>query len=196
MRKTIGLLFSILLLITASHEYSFAQIISEKKLTDIPYVSVLQLADDEYIYVGTEVNRDRNEYDVVLTNVDLKGKVKWKKNIVWEFDCTVRDAALLSDKSILVAGSARKSTYQSYPFIMKIDTQGDTLWTRYYDSGHQAEQVIGTSDGGYLFAFYWDGSGLMKLDAAGDTIWSRRIGEGRPFGLTETSEGVYLLVDN
>lgn len=195
MIKAIKQLFIILLMMVASQQYSFAQIINEKKLTNTPYVSILQYSDNEYIYVGTERRPDRYEYDVTLTKRNLNGDIIWKKTIEWEFDCTVRDAAILSDNNIIIAGSARKS-YQSYPFIMKTDPNGDTLWTKNYQTGHQAEKVIETFDGGYLFAYYSNGSGLMKLDANGDSIWSKKIGNGKPYGLAETSEAVYLMVDN
>jgi len=36
----------------------------------------------------------------------------------------------------------------------------------------------------------------MKLNANGDSIWSHKIGNGKPSGLAETSEAVYLMVDN
>jgi len=186
----------IFIILTAGQQYSFAQIINEKTLTAIPVVSILQCSDNEYIYVGTEVNSDRSEYDVTLTKRNLNGDIKWKKSIEWNFNCTVKDAAILPDNNIIIAGSAQISSYQFYPFLMKTDLNGDTLWTRYYKTGHQAEKVIGTSDGGYLFAYYSNGSRLMKLNANGDSIWTQKIGNGMPYGLAETSEAVYLLVDD
>ena len=196
MFKVISLSLLIGIAVIALPEYSFAQIIKEKTLTNTPAVSILQYSDNEYIYVGAEKSQDRYNYDVTLAKKDLNGDIKWKKTIEWKFDCTVRDAAILPDNNIIIAGSARKSIYQSYPFIMKTDPNGDTLWTRYYKTGHQAEKVIGTSDGGYLFAYYSNGNGLMKLDANGDLLWSRMIGNGKPYGLAETAEAVYLLVDD
>jgi len=186
----------IFIIIIAIQQYSFAQIINEKTLTSTPFVSLLQYSDNEYIYVGTEKHPDRNGYDVTLTKKNLDGEIKWKKSIEWKFNCTVRDAVILPDNNIIIAGGARKSYSQSYSFIMKTDSKGDTLWTRYYKTGHQADKVIGTYDGGYLFAYYSNGGRLMKLDADGDSIWSKKVGNGRPYGLAETSEAVYLVVDD
>lgn len=187
--------YIILIIIVATQQNSSAQIINSKKLTNAPYVALLQSSDSEYIFVGSEGNPD-NEYDVTLTKKDLNGDIKWKKSIEWQFNCTVKDAAILSDNNIVIAGNTKVSTNQSYPFIMKVDLNGDTLWTRYYKTGHQVEKVISTSDGGYLLAYYSNGSGLMKLDANGDTIWSKKVGNGKPYGLAETSEAVYLVVDD
>ncbi len=196
MCKNIRLFLLVFIIIIAIPRYSFAQIINEESLTNSPFVSMLQASDNEYIYVGTEGNPGRNEYNVVLTKKDLKDDIIWKKTIEWKFNCTVKDAVILSDKSIIIAGSARKSTYQSYPFIMKTDPNGDTLWTRYYNTGLQAEKVIATFDGGYLFAYNSNGTGLTKLNANGETIWSKKVGNGKPYGLAETSEAVYLVVED
>jgi hypothetical protein len=190
-------LYSVIVLVNITIQLdSFAQIINEKTVTNTPAVSILQCSDDTYIYVGTERNPTHHKFDVILTRKDINGEIIWNKTIDWEFDCTVRDAAILSDNSIVIAGSARKSIYQSYPFVMKTDPHGDTLWARHYPTGHQAEKVIGTSDGGYLFAYYSNGCGLMKLDADGLSIWSKQVGNGKPYGLAETSEAVYLVVDD
>jgi hypothetical protein len=196
MYKDIRLFLLVFFIIITIPQYSVGQIINEETLTNSPFVSMLQASDNEYIYVGTEGNPGQNEYNVVLTKKDLNGDIIWKKTIEWKFNCTVKDAVILSDKSIIIAGSARKSTYQSYPFVMKTDPNGDTLWTRYYTDGHQAEKVIGTFDGGYLFAYNSNGSGLTKLNANGETIWSKKVGNGKPYGLAETSEAVYLVVED
>ncbi len=139
MFKVIRPFVIIFIILIAIQQYSFAQIINEKTLTNIPVACILQFSDNEYIYVGTEGNRDRTGYDVTLTKKYLNGDIKWKKTIEWKSHCTVRDAAILSDNNIIIAGSVKKSTYQSYPFIMKTDPNGDMLWTRYYKTGHQAE---------------------------------------------------------
>lgn len=195
MFKAIRLLFFILFMTVVIQHYSFAQIINKKNFTNLRFESILQCSDNEYIYVGTEGNPDRNGYDVTLTKKDIDGDIKWKKTIEWKFSCTVGDAKILSNNNIIIAGNARDRN-EIYAFIMVTDLNGDTLWTRNYQTDIQIEQVIGTSDGGYLLAYYSDGNGLMKLDANGDSIWSKKVGNGKPYGLAETAEGIYLQVDD
>ena len=196
MAMAVRISYFILILILTFAQYSKGQIISEEKLTDVPFVSVLQHSDNELIYVGNKRDPDSYKNYITLIKKDLKGDIIWERNIEWEFDCTVEDAQILPDRNIIIAGGARTSFYQSNPFILKTDPDGETLWSRFYQSGNQADHIISTSDGGYLFAYFDNGSGLMKLDADGDSIWSSRIGNGKPYGLAETSEAVYLMVDD
>ena len=73
-------------------------------------------------------------------------------------------------------------------WILKIDPNGDTLWTRVY--GYNLEDVgygvCCTSDSGYIVAGYINGTGqwtagdlwLLKTDADGDTLWTQVYGTG------------------
>jgi hypothetical protein len=71
-------------------------------------------------------------------------------------------------------------------WIVKLDANGDTMWTRSYGApgGYsQARDVKQTADGGYIIAGWTEGSGaavrdayLMKLNASGDSVWARMYG--------------------
>ena len=185
-----------MLAIIAIQLNAFSQVIKEKKLVNEPFTSIIQSSDNELIYVGTKQNPNQNENEVTLTKKDLNGEVVWQKNIEMDYNCTVRDAAVLSDNNIIIVGGASKSTSQSIPFVLKTDANGSELWTKYFNAGLQAEKVIENFDGGYLVAYYSEGSHLMKLTDNGDLTWSRKVSDGRPHGLTETSEAVYLVVDD
>ncbi len=194
--KRIGAKYVTALAICAIQLNAFSQVIKENILINEPYVSILQSSDSELIYVGTKQNSTRNENDVTLTKKDLDGEIVWQKSIEMDYNCSVRDAAVLSDNSIVVVGGASRSTFQSIPFVLKTDPNGNKLWTKYFNAGLQAEKVIENYDGGYLIAYYSEGSYLMKLNNKGDSIWSQKVSNGRPHGLTETSEAVYLVVDD
>jgi predicted secreted protein len=70
-------------------------------------------------------------------------------------------------------------------YIIKTDTNGDTLWTRVYgdtlsDRGYSIQQ---TSDSGYVIAGETESFGaggddvwLIKTDSLGDTLWTRTYG--------------------
>lgn len=91
-------------------------------------------------------------------------------------------------------------------WIVKIDSNGDTLWTKVY--GNNLEDVgygvCSTSDGGYIVAGYINGTGqwtagdlwLLKTDANGDTLWSKIYGTGGEdygFDVYETPDGGYVV---
>lgn len=91
-------------------------------------------------------------------------------------------------------------------WLLKINQQGDTIWTKIYDSGKDyddAKSIQPTSDGGYLLV---GNAGLgtvdgdiwvIKTDANGDTIWTKKFDGGHGdfghFGC-ETSDGGYIVV--
>jgi len=70
-------------------------------------------------------------------------------------------------------------------YLIKIDSAGDTVWTRTYGGTEPDEgySICATGDGHYVISGRSDsyGSGfcdlyLLKIDAAGDTAWTRTIG--------------------
>ena len=70
--------------------------------------------------------------------------------------------------------------------LMKIDSLGDTLWTKYYDysaADEDGKSVKQTPDGGFIvvatkgYSMLGKGSiWLLKTDSAGDTLWTRTYG--------------------
>ncbi len=71
-------------------------------------------------------------------------------------------------------------------WLMKLDVAGDTIWTRIFGGPGQdyGEEVIQTSDGGYIIAGrtyatpYPESCDalVIKTDLNGDTIWTRKYG--------------------
>ncbi len=91
--------------------------------------------------------------------------------------------------------------------LMKIDSLGDTLWTKVYDYGgsdDHGNSVKQTNDGGYVvvgtknYSEIPEGGSiwLLKTDAAGDTLWTRTYG-GKPQDrgncIQLTPDGGYII---
>ncbi len=87
-------------------------------------------------------------------------------------------------------------------YLMNLDVAGDTIWTRTYGGPNQdyGEEVIQTSDGGYIvagrtYASYTPEScdaWVIKTDGNGDTTWTRKYGgndEDMFNCVTETDDG-------
>jgi hypothetical protein len=93
-------------------------------------------------------------------------------------------------------------------YLVKINAQGDTLWTRTYggiggrDVGKSVQQ---TSDGGYVITGHTTSFGhtgdfdvyLIKTDSSGDTLWTRAFGEARyddeGNSVQQTTDGGYIV---
>lgn len=74
-----------------------------------------------------------------------------------------------------------QSIYAEQPWVMKIDANGDSLWSRLFDYGTQGiwgelKTVESMNDGGFLVGGLRGspyGAFLMRLDINGDSLWSR-----------------------
>ncbi len=85
--------------------------------------------------------------------------------------------------------------------LVKMDANGDTLWTSAFDDGGMLSMVPNsidtTSDGGYIVAGDHGGASLTKLDATGTVEWSKQyaMGTGATTGKSahQTPDGGYLL---
>jgi len=93
-------------------------------------------------------------------------------------------------------------------YLVKTDSQGDTLWTRTYggSGADVARSVQQTTDGGYVMAGWttsfgagYDDFYLVKTDAQGDTLWTRTYGgpgaEGA-YSVQQTADGGYIIAGN
>lgn len=85
--------------------------------------------------------------------------------------------------------------------LLKVDSLGDTMWTRDYDVASKGYSVQQTSDGGYIIAgqkisgFFTSGFVFLKLDANADISWvhtGSSGGQGSANWACETSDGGYI----
>ena len=114
------------------------------------------------------------------------------------------DIQLTSDGGYIVSGYTESYGAGMYDmYAVKIDANGDTLWTRSYGNtlGDQAFSGFQTSDGGYFLGgniststssdFY-----LYKLDTNGDSTWTKThtvTGYGGARDAKQTTDGGYIL---
>ena len=129
-----------------------------------------------------------------------------------------------TDGGYIIAGSSTStdgdvhgnhSTYIADFWIVKLNVNGDTLWTKCYGGSDRdfAQSIQQTTDDGYIVAgetFSTDGDvhgnhdttntnpdwWILKLDANGDTIWTRCYG-GTDLDLAQsiqqTTDGGYIV---
>ncbi|MCC6448340.1 MAG: T9SS type A sorting domain-containing protein [Chitinophagaceae bacterium] len=113
----------------------------------------------------------------------------------------------LSDGGYLIAGQNYKSNSQTI-FFMRVDINGDTVWTKEYGNTStyywvNYSSLNTTSDGNYICAVTMQDSTsnydaiLLKFTINGDTLWSKKFGgpyfdAGRD--CQQTTDGGYMLV--
>lgn len=80
-----------------------------------------------------------------------------------------------SDGGYILTGCKYSNIGDEDVFLIKMDANGDTLWTRTYlypGGNEQGEDVIQTIDGGFFVVAY---RFLMKTDSLGQLLWTKQI---------------------
>jgi hypothetical protein len=108
-----------------------------------------------------------------------------------------------TDGGYVVAGTTWDSIDYRDFYVVKIDGQGDTLWTRTY--GNSLDDFVWsiqqTHDGGYVIAGV-TGYGsvwhryVVKTNSQGDTLWTRTyqgLRDGGGTSILQTEDGGYLI---
>lgn len=157
----------------------------------------------------THTHRMRRLVIVLLLVVLFQSVYAWRKTYPLSSDGFLYSVRETADGGYIVAGGITTAdTLPAYYdlLLMKIDSSGDTIWTRTYgrNGNDEGRCVRQTSDGGYIVVgsvdgsdFYYPGNlWLLKTDEHGDTIWSRRYGslwedEGR--WIEKTSDGGFII---
>ena len=91
---------------------------------------------------------------------------------------------------------------QSDVYLIKTDSQGDTVWTNTYGgSGNDyvGSDVQQTTDGGYIITGGYE-LNLIKTDMNGLEQWNKTFGETSNFtygvNVQQTTDGVYIFCGN
>ena len=172
--------------------------------------SVRQTSDGGYIITGdVSIDSIPQTSDVYLVKTDAQGDTLWTRIYgnpgIADRGESVQEA---SDGGYVVAGTACFSSSSGgfdKAYLIKTDSQGDTLWTRTYVHRDRSRglSVAETYDGGYIVAgesFQSDGGGrlvyIVRTDSMGDTLWTRTYGYSavsRARSVWQTSDSGFVV---
>jgi len=172
---------------------------------------VRQTSDEGYIITGVTSSFGVAEFDMDLWMVktDSVGDTLWTRiyrgeqtgDFKWDAGWCVEQT---SDDGYIVIGDNRSfSSIGHFLWLLKLDSMGDTLWTRLYSGSSEGAgySIQQTSDGGYiatgqikdtLGSMLW----LLKFDSLGDTLWTKYYGLGvndMGYSVRQTSDGDYVI---
>ena len=169
--------------------------------------SVLQTSDGGYIITGntyaTPFDEDR---DVYIVKTDSNGDTLWTKTYGESGSNEHENGHSIQqtfDGNYIIAGS---TNWERDVYLLKIDSLGDTLWTRMF--GDAVEEITWsvqqTPDSGYILAGSqvtyggdnWDVY-LIKTDSVGDTLWTKTYDNNihdLGYSVRLTSDGGYIIV--
>ncbi len=168
--------------------------------------SARQTIDGGYILVGFTASFGAGSADFWLVKTDAIGDTMWTKVYGWAREEIAWDVEQTADGGYIVTGHTSTTPSQTSSFwLMKTDSNGDTLWTRIYggDDWEKSFSVQPTTDGGYIVVGRTKSFGagdydiwLLKTDSNGDTLWTHTYGgSAREDGycVRQTTDGGYII---
>ena len=168
--------------------------------------SIQQTADGGYIIAGRTTSFGAGDSDVYVIRTNALGDTLWTRTYGGPGPDMGYSVQQTTDGCYIVAGSTGSfGAGNDDVYLIKINAQGDTLWTRTY-GGARTDQGTGvqqTTDGGYIITGFTVSFGagkedvyLIKTDAQGDTLWTRTFGgPDNELGITveQTADGGYFI---
>ncbi len=144
---------------------------------------VLQAADSGFICIGTSENLGAGFYDMYVIRTDADGDTLWTRTYGGSQEEDGNSIYPTSDGGFILAGITRSfGAGNEDIYIVKIDSHGDTLWTKAY-GGAAADygfSIIQTDDDGYMVNGTTSSFGingydcyLLRLDSMGAVMWCK-----------------------
>ena len=153
--------------------------------------SIEETTDGGFILAGMA------QYEAILIKIDNEGNKIWSEIYQKGVDDCFKSVKQTSDGGFIAAGYFSDSISWDYvAWIMKTDAFGTIEWDQSYSTnnrGNQAEDVIETSDGGFVITGNRNNNGdnakalLRKYSNDGTLLWSEQ------FSSSNYNEGISLI---
>jgi len=166
--------------------------------------SVRQTTDRGFVIAGYTWSFGVGYTDFYLVKIDDRGDTVWTRT----YGGTSMDVAYCvqetSDAGYILAGyTASFGAGNDDFYLVRTDSQGDTIWTRTYGglSEDCAQSIQQTADGGFIVAGYTYFLGaydfyVLKIDGQGEPLWTRTYGGSgweRASCIQQTTDGGYII---
>ena len=169
---------------------------------------VEQTDDGGYIVVGRTGSYGVGGRDFYVLKKDSIGNSQWTRTYGGPYFDLAYSVLQTAEGGYILAGDheLHPPSFSSYEgWLVKINSIGDTLWTRLYGGSNfdQARSIDITNDAGYFLvgtteSFSAGSRDLytLKTDPIGDTLWTRTYGGIEyDYGVSgqQTSDGGYIV---
>lgn len=162
--------------------------------------------EGNYVVVG-----DKNLAQCALVKTNSDGIELWTRlyeveprneNVGFFIQVTNDNGYIITGRT----GTENEETESKALWLIKTDSNGDTLWTKEYGEWGQFEENTGrcvreTDDGGFIITGHKDfserGVWLLKTDSLGDTLWTKTFSSaegGTGFDVQQTHDGGYIII--
>ncbi len=161
--------------------------------------SGILLSKHQYHWTGHSTTLGAGSYDICIIRTDTNGNFLGN-TIAGSFGEEIPLSGASNRYNEFALCGYTNSFGGDKPFVLKYDTSGNILWSRYFSVSGWAYDLV-FDEGGDLFVSGYESSNtvnvlLLKCDSSGNVIWSKSFGdslisEGRRIALLEDG-GVIL----
>uniref|UniRef100_A0A7V0Z7Q9 FlgD Ig-like domain-containing protein n=1 Tax=candidate division WOR-3 bacterium TaxID=2052148 RepID=A0A7V0Z7Q9_UNCW3 len=167
--------------------------------------AVLEFPDKGFIAIGSTNSSGSGGYDVYVFKVDSSGYPLWSKAYGGTGDDYGYSFCATSNKYLIVGSTDSYGHGMRDIFLIKIDENGDSIWTKTYgDSLDEiGYSIVSTGDGGFLICGTTNSSSaggydvlVMKLDSLGNEEWTGLYGvnlDESGFCVKQTADSGYVV---
>lgn len=168
--------------------------------------SIKETTDSGLVIAGYTNSFGAGGYDMYVIKTNKYGDTTWTRTYGgtnWDFAYSIEQT---TDGGYIIAGGTYSyGSGNEDMYLVKINSIGDTLWTKTYGgiNEDEARNVIQTSDGNYILTGYSKSHGdingdfyTVKTSNNGDTLWTNKYGgasEDLAFDLLESFNGEIIV---
>ncbi len=149
---------------------------------DITIQSVERTGNSGFVSLISVKNKSRNLSGINIVKVDAEKNILWSKVHGGEKWDAAQDMKMTTDSGFIIVGTTKSySDSLKEMWLLRVDSNGDSLWTKTYGDtvNTYGLSVTQTSDGGFAVL---GTSGnkvktfIMKTDSNGDSLWVKTLG--------------------
>lgn len=167
---------------------------------------ILPIKNSGYFLVGLTESFGAGSRDIYLIKIDENGNELWSKTYGGFNQEGGNQIISTHDDNYLVLGFTQTFGAGDRDFyLLKINPQGDTLWTKTYGSSNyeESQEIMKVKNGGYLLFGHSAAFDVnhdmyaVKINEAGDIIWGETYGGNAHDGgegALQDNDGNFLLL--
>lgn len=164
------------------------------------FYKVINTDDGGFAFCGYSTNATVANDDAFFLKMDGAGTIQWSNYWGGAGKDRAQDIVQTADGGYAVTGYTTSPPSAYYDaFILRLNSSGDTLWSKYYGGGgfEDANTITLLPDDGFIIGGQGtNGSSgldmfLVRTDKLGDTLWTKKFGSSG----TDNIENLIRLTD-
>ena len=164
------------------------------------FYDVIETADGGYLVAGFRIQDISSPSDTCMFQFDSSGNLLWAVDPEY-YNQSLQKVLHTSAGGYLAVGAVKVlSTSNISLFLLRVEANGNILWTQAYDSSnqnHYGYDLTQLPDGGFAICGEtdpvegMDQAWILRTDSQGDTLWTREWG----WEAQDRARGI-LCIDN